>query len=118
MRYVLYQGNAHKIFETSDLTINSNYPTYFVEKEKTLFALRVIKNLTICGLLMYQTEHPKLIIIESSTQDFFYRQTSISVENLDMFTYINTKFVYLENHLKHIASYSATVFNTILKEAS
>jgi len=97
---VIYQGDVFKIQEYTNNQNLAHQNTFFVEKDKTLFALRVIKNFTLCGLVVYQTEHPKLIIIESITQDFYYKQSQIIVENLDMFTYINTKFVHLEKHLK------------------
>jgi len=68
---VLYQGDAYVINDISSISSSSESRTFFVEKEKTLFALRTTKNFSLCGISVYQTEHPKLIIIESLTQDFF-----------------------------------------------
>lgn len=45
-------------------------------------------------------EYPKLIIIETSRDNQFAKESKILVDNLDAFTYINSKFVYLKKHMK------------------
>ena len=39
------------------------------------------------------TEHPKLLIFETV-------KGKVSVENLDIFAYVNSKFVFIEKHVK------------------
>jgi len=45
-------------------------------------------------------EHPKLFILETSKGDIFAARGAIPVNNLDIFTYVNSKFVYVEKHIR------------------
>jgi len=50
---------------------------------------------------MTQTEHSKLFILETQQGRTFKTRSKISVNNLDISAYINSKFVYIENvHIK------------------
>lgn len=64
------------------------------------FALSKKSERNICGYTLIQTDHPKLIIVETSRDNPFAKQSQILVDNLDAFTYVNSKFIYVEKHLK------------------
>jgi len=44
---------------------------------------------------MTQTEHPKFVILETLQGRIFKARSKISVNNFDIFAYINSKFVYI-----------------------
>jgi len=94
---VLYQGIASKIVDSS-----SRYPiVYSLTSEGTTFALSRKSERTICGFTLIQTEHPKLVIVETTKDNPFANKRQILANNLDTFTYINSKFIHVEKHLKH-----------------
>ncbi|XP_032681742.1 uncharacterized protein LOC116849068 [Odontomachus brunneus] len=93
---VLYQGLATKIFDAS-----SHYPlVYSITSQETTVALSKTSERSLCGYTLVQTEHPKLIIVETSKDNSFAEKSEIVVDNLDAFTYINSKFVYVEKYTK------------------
>lgn len=49
---------------------------------------------------MIQTKHPKLFLLETQKGCTFKIRTRVSVDNLDIFSYVNSKFVYVEKHIK------------------
>ena len=49
---------------------------------------------------MTTTEHPKLVIFETSKDNSFASSISIGVTNLDIFAYVNSIFVYVEKHIR------------------
>jgi hypothetical protein len=54
----------------------------------------------VCGYRLYNTEHPKLLILETQPGKTFKSRTRIAVDNLDIFSYVNSKFVFVEKHMK------------------
>jgi len=93
---VLYEGLASKI--TIDST---NSPTiYTLTTEDITFALTKTKEQPLCGYTLLRTEHPKLFILETHKGDTFAARGTIPVNNLDIFTYVNSKFVYVEKHIR------------------
>ena len=64
------------------------------------FALTAKGRENVCEYEMTRTEHPKLVTLEISKEESFAKNEKISVNNLDIFTYVNSKFVYVEKHLK------------------
>jgi len=49
---------------------------------------------------MTQTEYPKLFILEIQRGRTFKAKSKISINNLDIFAYVNSKFVYVEKYIK------------------
>lgn len=70
---------------------------YTVTTRDTTFALTKTDEFNICG---YRTEHPKLLILEIQRGRAFKVCSRISVDNLDIFSYVKSKFVYVEKHVK------------------
>ena len=94
---VLFEGpakkgsvNAHTHFEH----------LYTVQTSDITFALTREKTMKTCGYDLIQTEHPKLFILEGTKGSFFTSQTVTSPKEMDMFAYINSKFVYVEKHVR------------------
>jgi hypothetical protein len=64
------------------------------------FALARTTETNVCGYKLYKMEHPKLLILETQQGKSFRTRTRITVDNLDIFSYVNSKFVYVEKHMK------------------
>ena len=93
---VLYEGQAARVSSKS-----TNEPTiYLVSTEKATFALTRTRQSSLCGFTITHTEHPKLFILEIGSSGRFKTKSPIPVKNLDIFTYVNSKFIYVEKHLK------------------
>jgi len=108
---VLYEGPANKIFEDSS---NSNSPViYSLVTQEITFALMKTKELPLCGYTLLYTEHPKLLILEVKPGNTFTKQGAIAVNNLDIFTYMNSKFVYIE---KHVKQQMTSLYNNVISQ--
>ncbi|KOC58647.1 hypothetical protein WH47_04874 [Habropoda laboriosa] len=93
---VLFDGKATKIIPEDHVD-----PTvYSAVTGDTTFALAKAGQFTLCGYTLIKTEHPKLFVLEVTAAGRFKSKTSIPINNLDIFTYVNTKFVYVEKHVK------------------
>lgn len=53
----------------------------------------------VCGHTVIRTEHPKLIIFETNPGVALFKRPP-QVTNLDIFAYMNSKFVYVERHIR------------------
>ena len=94
---ILFEGYANKI---DDLVSNRVQSVYSLVTEETTFALMVKSSTNVCGYTILQTEHPKLVIFETVKGESFAENYGLSTDNLDIFTYMNSKFVYVEKHIK------------------
>jgi len=97
---VLYQGLATKVIEQQENEFNTTLISFFATSEDSTFGLAVMKRIPICGILAYQTQHPKLMIIVDEGQGFIFSKRNVLPHNMDLFLYMNTKFVYVEKHTK------------------
>lgn len=94
---VLYEGTAQK---SMDKNLQNAPEIFSLTTKETTFALTKTTEFKLCGYTLYRTEHPKLFILETQAGNTFIKTKPIAVENLDIFTYVNSKFVYVEKHLK------------------
>lgn len=95
---VLYQGPAYRLSSTS---MQKETPTiYTVTTKDTTFALAKTNEFNLCGYKILRTEHPKLFILETQPGRTFKVHSKVSIDNLDIFSYVNSKFIYVEKHLK------------------
>jgi len=95
--FILYEGIANKLTPK----INQTIPTvYTVTARETTFALSKTNEISLCGYTLTQTEHLKLFILETHQDRTFKVRTKISVNNLDIFTYVNSKFIFVKKHVK------------------
>ena len=54
----------------------------------------------VCNFVLIRAEHPKLLIHKTACGNIFIENKNILIENMDLFTYVNSKFVYVEKHLR------------------
>ena len=94
---VLYTGPANK---TYDNTTESSELLYSLVTEDVTFVLAHKTIVPICNILFVRTEHPKLLIYETKQGMPLLETGSPKVHNMDMFTYVNSKFVYVERHIR------------------
>lgn len=95
---VLYQGPATKIQGDDGA---ETAVVYSLTTQDITFALTKTKEQPLCGYTLLQTEHPKLFIVETTKRDALLHQQPIPMENLDIFAYMNSKFIYVEKHIRH-----------------
>lgn len=94
---ILYEGTATRLSPKENHTATV---IYTVTAGDTTFALTKTSELNICGYNLFRTEHPKLLILETQRGRTFKSRSRISVDNLDIFAYVNSKFIYVEKHIK------------------
>lgn len=95
---VLYEGVATKMVSNEDASLA---PTvYSLVTQDITFALTTTRGQPLCGYTLLSTEHPKLFVLETTKDDTFGNRGTVPVRNLDIFTYVNSKFVYVEKHVR------------------
>lgn len=94
----MYEGPAHKL--TPQPGQDDALTIYTVSSDGVIFALTRTADTNLCGYQLIHTEHPKLFVLETSKGRTFKTKGKISVGNLDIFSYVNSKFVYIEKHVK------------------
>ncbi|KAM0728880.1 hypothetical protein ACS0PU_004234 [Formica fusca] len=93
---ILFEGYAYKIVDN-----DKDHPqtVYSLTTEDTIFALTSKGKYNTCGYSLITTEHPKLLIFETVRGTTVFKKQS-GISNLDIFTYMNSKFVYVEKHVR------------------
>jgi len=62
------------------------------------------------------TEYPKLFVLETQRERTFKAKSKISANNLDIFAYVNSKFVLRRNcEEKHIKTQLTTLYTNIME---
>ena len=54
----------------------------------------------VCSYVLIQTEHKKLLIFETRPGNSFLENKRLEVQNMDIFTYFNSKFIYVQRHIR------------------
>ncbi|XP_043495660.1 uncharacterized protein LOC122519917 [Polistes fuscatus] len=108
MYSALYEGEAVKM-----TTLDNNSHIYAVTEGETTFALMGKQEENVCGYKLIRTEHPKLFILETGRDRTFTSRTKLSTNNMDLFTYVNSKFVYVE---KHHQNQMENLYNNVLQQ--
>ena len=62
------------------------------DKDITFVLDRETRN-PVCSYVLIQTEHPKLLIFETRPGNSFLENKHLEVQNMDIFTYVNSKFI-------------------------
>ena len=94
---VLFEGMGSKMTDSQD---NSSLTIYTLTTKGITFALATKMTEFICGYAVIHTEHPKLVIFETTKGVSFAKDSQLSVSNLDIFAYVNSKFVYVEKYVR------------------
>lgn len=85
---------------------------YTLNSQDTVFALMKKGVETMYGHVLIRTEHPKLLIFETVSDNKVFSKVH-KPENLDIFTYMNSKFVYVE---KHIRTQISQLYRNVLQQ--
>lgn len=93
---LLYEGPATKM---TDLIEGRNQTVYSLSTQEIMFALLTRGHSNVCGYTVTATEHPKLVISET-TKGVTFTSKAVSIDNLDIFDYIISKFVFVEKHIR------------------
>jgi len=96
----LYQGYVDKII---DNTSESSQIVYSLTAQNTIFALISINKFTRCGYILTRT-----------AGDTIFRRTD-QINNLDIFIYMNSKFIYVK---KHIRTQISQLYRNILQQCN
>jgi hypothetical protein len=97
---VLYEGQASQIQRTNINTVNGVETTIIVEEGDTAFALKLRNPTMLCYQKVYATEHPKLFVAFRHNGDFILTRSKDKHTDVDMFAYLNSKFIYVERHIR------------------
>jgi len=97
---VLYHGTAQRLVVINDMGQQKDKPVYVVQDGGISFSLTAKGRTPICGMSLLTTDHPRLLIHHPDDGLFFFQKSHVEVENMDLFAYVNSKFVYVEHHLK------------------
>lgn len=107
---VLYEGIATKLLNPDNETLPV---IHTLSSNDITFALTKTSETVICSYKIIKTEHPKLFIVETTKEQAPVIKNPISVNNLDIFAYVNSKFVYVE---KHFRSQLDQLYHDVLKQ--
>ncbi|XP_039314963.1 uncharacterized protein LOC120359809 [Solenopsis invicta] len=72
---------------------------YSLIAQEKVFAFTSMRKYTTCGYTLTRTEHPKLIIFETLPSVAVFKKFD-RISNRDIFAYMNSKFVYVEKHIR------------------
>ena len=92
----LYTGPVMRVVDKD----NDRRPLYVLEAEGLSFAFKYLGIINVCSYQLVRTEHPKLIILLDPEHDKLLVQKGVSVSNTDIFANVNSKFVYVDAHIK------------------
>lgn len=94
---IIYEGFATRVSSKTKEIVET---IYTLVSEDITFALAKRSTANICGFEIINTEHPRLTILEIKNGQSFVSKEQKQVRDLDLFTYINSKFVYVERHVR------------------
>lgn len=94
---VLYEGPGTRMYEANETSTSTMIA---VTSNDITFALNVYSNFNLCGYYVQKSEHPRLFIIERQKGTFFKKASKVNTNDLDLFNYVNSKFIYVEKHIK------------------
>ena len=93
---ILYKGPMNKTTEKR----REETPLYSLDTSDVIFAFSHKGVYDICAYKFIRTEHPKLFIVELEEGEDIKFLTTVPTEDLDILTYVNSKFIYVEKHIK------------------
>lgn len=107
---LLYQGEAELV------THQQSPRVVVVEQKDKVFALSLLKMVSMCGVQVWQSEHPKVLVVERQLPHSLQPKLSITAENTDLTMYVNSKLLYIEQAYKRGVNslYTDTVYRRCL----
>lgn len=91
----IYEGKATKLSATDE-----EQEVYLINNVGISIALMAKRRVNVCGYAITQTELSDLFIIEAPSDNIFPKVKPIEVQDLDMFLYINAKFLLTERNTR------------------
>lgn len=112
-RHIIHYTGESKRFEyiTDQPRTELNKTSYFIETNNKVIWIDTTTMFNLCGYRAWKTEHPKLIIIESSVGKYPFSDEYKHSSSIDMFLYINTKFVTYD---KHVSQQLTSLYRNIM----
>lgn len=93
---VLFEGAA-KFVHVKNRPSQSSTTYLVVEQFDHVFALQLLEKVGLCLQEVFNTEHPKLVVVERLKYGFKFSAHSPKItENSNLLSYINSKFMYIE----------------------
>lgn len=96
---VLYEGPSNRTLGYSPEG-KEGVSLITVVSQDISFSLQLIRPHSLCNFEAYITEHPKLIIIRKTGMGFMFKKTKVQASSYDLFTYINSKFVFFQRSVQ------------------
>lgn len=90
----LYEGTAEIVTSAGADKI------VIVEQAGKVFALALKKIIRLCGGEVWQTEHPKILVVETDNQTALQPKMKLLPNNVEMAVYVNSKLLYVEQSYK------------------
>ena len=93
---ILYQGVVNETIEKG----SESHPLYSIDTLDIVIAFTHKGTYDVCLHKFIRTDHPKLLIVEIRDGEELRFNTQISADNLDLMTYVNSKFIYVEKRIR------------------
>ncbi|XP_029678693.1 uncharacterized protein LOC115244838 [Formica exsecta] len=107
---ILHEGMGKKLNGA-----NLFYPTVFAGiMENVTFALRSTGIQIVCDRMFHTTEYSELLIYETSKKSSPARKRKTATDHIDIFMYVNEKFVYPNVILKDFALQMQLLYHDVL----
>lgn len=110
---ILYEGSATLV---KAVQLDENY--LIIEDADKIFALSLIKMVALCNSQLWQTEHPRILVMkmESNKINPISDYMMLLPSNTDLMAYVNSKLLYVEQSYKRSIGklYSDTLYRRCL----
>ncbi|XP_071051036.1 uncharacterized protein [Onthophagus taurus] len=90
---IIYEGIGTEVSVSSQDTVE-NY--LVVEQDEYIFALNLLRKGIVCNYEVWVTEHPRLLVTKSKNAFYHLNSKTHDVNNINLLTYVNSKFMYIE----------------------
>nr|WPV62254.1 MAG: putative glycoprotein [Wufeng shrew chuvirus 1] len=101
---VLYEGTATLLTSPVDEGRSddlSGRSLMTIQTKDIIFAIGLLDHSPVCHQEAYRTEHPQLFVIfRPNVGTFALRRGEVLVSNINLASYYNSKFVYVERHIR------------------
>lgn len=94
---VVYSGIVNKTHSADNMTNTAIYSSIF---GNNIFSIKGVGSATACGYPVVKTDHQKIYILELDDRPEIFNNRHIENQELDLFTYFNSKITLLERHME------------------
>ncbi|UHR49731.1 MAG: hypothetical protein [Hangzhou altica cyanea chuvirus 1] len=93
---VLYEGIVNVTRKLGESSTSYDNAVVSAVQSDTVFSFRLHGRYSLCHLAAYTTDHPKLLLVKKQGFGFFHSKMELDSTDMDLFAYVNSKFVYVE----------------------